>query len=317
MHLTWFASGFDNDDTGYRLSILVMMFGVILIAGSLPAFFESFDLRLMVIGYITLRIPTIFLWFRVGHDNPEYKVTAQRYFWGLIVLQCFWVMLAFFIPFAELLFFVLFGLGAIAELLIPIYASKAKNIPFHKHHIIERFGLLNIIVLGEILLSAALAIQALQKSGHWSLELTLIALSATIVPFILWWLYFHEDENLTSEETGHVYFWAYVHFFIFASAAAIGSGFAALVDASGDHGQGNADAARWAISLAVALYVFTLWLFRDRHILKSSQAFQLVLFAALIALTPLLPLYQLPALTLLLVVLLTLRLRHTRLSPSL
>lgn len=316
MHLTWFASGFDNDDTSYRLSILVMMFGVILIAGSLPAFFESFDLRLMTIGYIILRIPTIFLWFRVGNDNPEYKVTAQRYFWGLILLQCFWVILAFFVPFAELLFFVLFGLGATAELLIPVYASNAKNIPFHKHHIIERFGLLNIIVLGEILLSAALAIQAMQKSGHGSLELTFIAISATIVPFILWWLYFHEDENLTSDETGHVYFWAYVHFFIFSSAAAIGSGFAALVDASGDHGHGSADAARWAISLAVALYIFTVWLIRDRHILKSSQAFQLVIFAILIALTPLLPLYQLPVLTLLLVVLLTLRLRHTNLSPS-
>jgi low temperature requirement protein LtrA len=317
MHLTWFASGFDNDDTSYRLSVLVMMFGVILIAGSLPTFFESFDIRLMGIGYITLRIPYIFLWFRVGNDNPEYKVTAQRYFWGLLLLQCFWVILAFFVPFGTLLFFVLFGVGAITELLIPVYASSAKAMPFHKHHIIERFGLLNIIVLGEVLLSAALAIQAMQKSGHWSLDLTFIALSATIVPFMLWWLYFNEDENLTSEETRHVFFWAYLHFFIFASAAAVGSGFAALVDASGDHGHGSADSARWAISLAVALYIFTVWLIRDRHILRPSQAFQLLIFAVLIALTPFLPLFQLPALTLLLIVLLTLRLRHTSLSPSL
>ncbi len=317
MQLTWFASGFDNDDTGYRLSVLVMMFGVILIAGSLPAFFDSLDIRLMAIGYITLRIPYIFLWFRAGKDNPEYKITAQRYFWGLIFLQCFWVVLAFFIPFGEILFFVLFGMGSMAELFVPVYASKAKNIPFHKHHIIERFGLLNIIVLGEVLLSAALAIQAMQKSGHWSVELTFVAISATIVPFMLWWLYFNEDENLTSEETGHVFFWAYLHFFIFASAAALGSGFAALADALGDHGHGSADSARWAISLAVAIYVFTVWLIRDRHILKASQAFQLVIFSVLIALTPLLPDFQLPALTLLLVVLLALRLRHTSLPPSL
>jgi low temperature requirement protein LtrA len=226
-------------------------------------------------------------------------------------------MLAFFIPFGEIIFFVLFGVGAIAELFVPVYASKAKNIPFHKHHIIERFGLLNIIVLGEVLLSSALAIQAMQKSGHWSLDLTFVAISAVVVPFMLWWLYFNEDENLTSEETRHVFFWAYLHFFIFASAAAVGSGFAALVDASGDHGHGSADSARWAISLAVALYIFTVWLIRDRHILRPSQAFQLLIFAVLIALTPFLPLFQLPALTLLLIVLLTLRLRHTSLSPSL
>jgi low temperature requirement protein LtrA len=61
--------------------------------------------------------------------------------------------------------------------------------------IISYFGLLNIIVLGEVLLSAALAIQAMQKSGHWSVELTFVAISATIVPFMLWWLYFNEDEN--------------------------------------------------------------------------------------------------------------------------
>ncbi len=316
MHLTWFASGFDNDDTSYRLSVMVMMFGVILIAGSLPSFFESFDIRLMSIGYITLRIPYIFLWFRAGNDNPEYKVTAQRYFWGLIILQCFWVILAFFVPFAELLFFILFGIGSVLELFVPVYASKAKNIPFHKHHIIERFGLLNIIVLGEVLLSAALAIQAMQKSGHWTVELVFVAIAATVVPFMLWWLYFNEDENLTSDDINHVFFWAYAHFFIFASAAAIGSGFAALVDASGDHGHGSPDSARWVISISVALYIFTVWLIRDRHILKSSQAFQLVLFAALIALTPLLPLFQLPALTLLLVVLLTMRLRHTSLSPT-
>ena len=316
MHLTWFASGFDNDDTGYRLSIMVMMFGVILIAGSLPTFFDSFDIRLMAIGYITLRIPSIFLWFRVGKDNPEYKVTAQRYVWGLIVLQCFWVVLAFLIPFGESLFFILFALGSMAELFVPIYAGKAKNIPFHKHHIIERFGLLNIIVLGEVLLSAALAIQAMQKGGHWTLELTFVAISATIVPFMLWWLYFNEDENLTSENTAHVFFWGYAHFFIFSSAAALGAGYAALVDALGEHGHGSADSARWAISLAVAIYIFTIWLIRDRHILKPSQAFQLLIFALLIALTPLLPLFQLPALTLLLVVLLALRLRHTILPPS-
>jgi len=50
----------------------------------------------------------------------------------------------------------------------------------------ERFGLLNIIVLGEVLLSAALAIQAMSDSGHWSVEVVFIAIAATVVPFALW-----------------------------------------------------------------------------------------------------------------------------------
>jgi low temperature requirement protein LtrA len=312
MHFTWFASAFDNDDAIYRVSVMVMMFGVILIAGSLPDFFKSFDVRLMSIGYVVVRIPYIFLWFRVGKANPKYKITSQRYVWGQLLLQCFWVAIAFIIPFGGVIFFVLIAMGLITELLVPYYANKAVTMPFHRHHIMERFGLLNIIVLGEVLLSAALAIQAMNKSGHWTTELVFIAISATIVPFALWWLYFNEDENLHSdrvEETSFVFLWGYAHFFIFASAAAVGSGFAALIDASGDHGHGSADSARWVISLSVALYIFTVWLIRDKHILQRGSSSILLIFAALIALTPILPMFQLPALTLLLVIALIMRLR--------
>ena len=214
------------------------------------------------------------------------------------------------ITFGSPLFFALFGLGILAELLVPYFASKAKNPPFNKHHIMERFGLLNIIVMGEVLLSAALAIQAMSKSGHWTADLIFIAIAATIVPFALWWLYFNNDENLHSNEVNDVYIWAYTHFFIFTSAAAVGSGFAALVDASGDHPHGDADAARWTISLAIAIYMVAVWLVRDRHVLHQTLSSKLLGFAVLIALTPLLPVFQLPALVLLLIVSLTLRLNN-------
>lgn len=310
MHFTWFASAFDNDDAVYRISVMIMMFGVILIAGGLPNFFESFDIRVLTVGYVVLRIPYIYLWYRVGKTNPEYEKTAQRYMWGQIVLQLFWIALAFFGTFGSSMFFALVGLGAIAELTIPYYASLAKPIPFHKHHIIERFGLLNIIVLGEVLLSAALAIQAMMKSAHWSIDIVFIAIAATIVPFALWWLYFNDDENLGSDEMNHVFVWAYVHFFVFASAAAIGSGFAALVDATGDRGHGSPDAARWVISVGVAVYMISVWLVRDRHILQIKSSLSLLAFSILIALTPLLPFLQLPVLVLLTIAALTLRLNR-------
>jgi len=289
-----------------------MMFGVILIAGGLPAFFESFDIRLLIAGYVVLRIPYIYLWYRAGQNNAEYKKTAQRYFWGQIVLQVFWISLAILSVFGSPMFFILVALGAIAELFIPYFASLAKPIPFHKHHIMERFGLLNIIVLGEVLLSAALAVQAMSKSGHWTFDLVFIAVAATIVPFALWWLYFNEDENLSSDDMNHVFIWAYAHFFVFASAAAIGSGFAALVDASGDHAHGDAGAARWAISLGIAVYILTVWLVRDRHILHQKSTRTLFMFTGLIALTPLLPALQLPVLVMLTIAALTLRLNRSQ-----
>ncbi len=276
---------------------MVMMFGALLIAGSMPVFFESFDIRLMVVGYVVLRLAYIFLWYRAGKENPEYHKTAQRYVWGQTALQVLWILFAFLVPFGSLIFFVGIGIGVILELIIPYYANQAKAMPFHRHHIIERFGLLNIIVLGEILLSAALAIQAMSKSGHWTADLIIIAVCSTIVPFVLWWLYFYEEENLSSDEKNHVFLWGYGHFIIFAAAAAIGAGFAALIDASGDHGHGNPDSARWVISTSIALYLFGLWFIRDRHILQAKSSNLLLLFATLILLTPLLSVITLPLLT--------------------
>ncbi|MBT4763232.1 MAG: low temperature requirement protein A [Bdellovibrionaceae bacterium] len=309
LHFTWFASAFDNDDVSYRTSVMVMMFGALLIAGGMPAFFETLDSRLIAVGYVILRLAFLFLWYRAGKENPEYGKTAQRSIWGQVTLQVCWLLLAFLVPMGSLLFFVGFGVGLILELFVPYYANKANVMPWHKHHIIERYGLLNIIVLGEILLSAALALQAMSKSGHWTVDLIILTVCATIVPFVLWWFYFCEEENLSSEEMNHVFLWGYGHFIIFASAAAIGAGFAALIDALGDHAHGSPDSARWVISISIALYLFGLWLIRDRHVLHSKSARLLLFFALLILLTPLLPMMALPISTLLLVMALVFRLR--------
>lgn len=105
---------------------MVMMFGVLLIAGSLPVFFESFDVRLMVAGYVVVRLAYIFLWYRVGNANPDYLKTARRYVWGQTALQIFWVIFAFLVPIESLLFFVCIGVGVVLELFIPYYANQAK-----------------------------------------------------------------------------------------------------------------------------------------------------------------------------------------------
>ena len=49
---------------------------------------------------------------------------------------------------------------ASAELLVPVWAERAERTTYHPEHIAERFGLFMIIVLGESVLAASLAIQA-------------------------------------------------------------------------------------------------------------------------------------------------------------
>ena len=54
----------------------------------------------------------------------------------------------------------------VIELLVPVAPGLVKGIPFHRHHVIERYGLLNIIVLGEVLLSISFMFGELYE-GHF------------------------------------------------------------------------------------------------------------------------------------------------------
>lgn len=55
------------------------------------------------------------------------------------------------------------------EISVPVIAETVHETPWHRHHIIERYGLLTIIVLGELILSAANSIAALY--GHFGVNL--------------------------------------------------------------------------------------------------------------------------------------------------
>ncbi len=68
-------------------------------------------------------------------------------------------------PMSETLFYVLFSLGVILELAVPALAERQGNTSWHRHHIIERYGLLTIIVLGETFLSSATALEQRSDLG--------------------------------------------------------------------------------------------------------------------------------------------------------
>ena len=78
----------------------------------------------------------------------------------------------------------------VIELLVPVASGLVKGIPFHRHHVIERYGLLNIIVLGEVLLSIFFMFGELYD-GHFDWALMSAALAGIVVVFCIWWHYFH------------------------------------------------------------------------------------------------------------------------------
>lgn len=288
---TWFASAYDNDDPAYRITVMAMMAGSMIIAASLPQFFGEYNFVYTFIGYAIMRLAFAVMWFRVGLHNPKMRPMARRFVIGQVLVQCYWAIVVFIIQPNPPLLYGLFALGFVMELIVPWIAEKAHGTTWHRHHIIERFGLLNIIVLGEVLLAATIALKFTFAADHLDLNLVGNALCGVVIAFSMFWLYFAEEDHLQSSDLKHIFRWGYGHVIIFAAGVAVGAGLEVMNAAFAHHGEGHhaidPTIAAWAISLPIALYVFGLWYVREFTALSRKHGVVLLVMASLIALSPL------------------------------
>lgn len=158
MNFSWFASAYDTDDSLYRVVTLVQMAGVLVLAAGVPRAFEHSDFTVIWFGYLVMRLALVTQWLRVAHDSRgAERRTALCYALGVTVCQIGWLGLLALpehdIPWV----FVVVGL---LELAVPALAERERQTTWHPHHISERYGLFTIIVLGETIAAATLAVQA-------------------------------------------------------------------------------------------------------------------------------------------------------------
>ncbi len=261
MAFTWFASAYDCDDAPYRLLVFVQISGALLLAAGIPAMFEQRMVNIAAIGgYVVMRLALVAQWLRAAASDPERRTTAHRYAAGLVVLQIAWIGVLLVPQYFWPAFLILVAL----ELALPVWAESASPTTWHPHHITERYGLLTMIVLGESILAATTAIQSALASGEALSNLAPLILGGLLTVFSMWWLYFYRPVHdlLTSLRKAIV--WGYGHYFVFASAAAVGAGLAAAVDAATHHAKVGPLGASFAVAIPVALYLICLWLLHDR-----------------------------------------------------
>ena len=227
MNYTWFASAYDNDDTLFRLLTMAQMFGVLVFAVGIPAVFVG-DYQAVVLGYALMRLALVVQWLRAARGDPERRRTCLRYAAGVFTVQCLWIArLTLPQGWSWPSLIVLVAL----ELLVPVWAERAGNTPWHAHHIAERYALMVIITLGECVLGATNAVANAWRAGGWSPELVLVGLGALLLVLCLWWLY----SLLPSGEALHhhrerAFGWGYGHYFLFAAVAAMGAGLEVVAD---------------------------------------------------------------------------------------
>lgn len=284
MNFTWFASAYDCDDVPYRLAVFAQITGALVFAAGISSMYTTPGLNVAIIGgYVIMRLAQVTQWVRAARSDPERSPATLRYAIGIATLQVLWIAHAQ-MPASWTLpgFLVLILL----EMAVPLWAEATVQTTWHPHHIAERYSLFTIIVLGESILSALIAVQAALDSGERLVSLAPVIVGGLLIVFSMWWLYFYRPFRAPHENRMRFAFlWGYGHFVVFAAAAAVGAGLAASVDVVTHKAHISHAAAGAAVAIPVALYVLSLGLLHYGPSTKASVVLS-VIAAVAITLTP-------------------------------
>ncbi|KXZ69927.1 low temperature requirement protein A [Acinetobacter venetianus] len=266
MNFTWFASAYDNDDTLYRCLTFVQIAGSLVMAAGIPAVFQQHNFDVIIIGYVIMRLALVTQWIRVAKHDPERKVTAYRYAIGIVLVQLGWLIGNFSsIHMTTWLFLIL----VFFELAVPFYAEKHAATPWHPHHIVERYGLLTIIVLGESIIGSFAATQEAFSNRVINYQEIFLIIGGLLMMFAMWWVYFDRSHHHHQRRGVQPFLWGYGHFFIFISIAVLGAALAAAVDVSTQHAHISSQMMGLIIATSLAVYSTYIWLFYEAFYLSG------------------------------------------------
>ncbi|MFC8801608.1 low temperature requirement protein A [Promicromonospora sp. NPDC057138] len=269
INFSWFASAFDTDDWFYRVTTMVQMVGVVVLALGLPELFESLvegdrvHNEVVVAGYIVMRLAMLVQWLRAARQAPEYRATAMGYVWNLVITQAGWVALAI-AAVSVPVFLVGWVVLSAAEMAGPYVAERLRthesgwrSTPWHAHHMAERYGLLAIITLGEGVIGTVASLSAVTHDSGWTLDAALVALAGTGLTFGLWWTYYlTPDAEMLHRHRERSWAWGYGNILVFAGLAGVGAGL--HVAAYYLEGESHIGAVGTVLAVAVPVLVFVL-----------------------------------------------------------
>lgn len=231
INFSWFASAFDTDDWIYRITTMVQMTGVLVLAIGLPRMFASIehgvilDNSVMVLGYVIMRLAMVFQWLRAARQDPRHRRACLTYVVAILIAQVGWVaqiLADFSIGFSLILALIL---GCI-EMSGPVIAErKDGGTPWHAHHIAERYSLFAIIALGEGVVGTVATLSAAVEEHGWSLATALVCISGIGLTFGMWWVYhLLPSARLLHEHRERCFGWGYGQIAIIAAIVATGAG---------------------------------------------------------------------------------------------
>jgi low temperature requirement protein LtrA len=289
INFAWFASAYDNGDVLYRIAVFVQMTGALILAAGIERAFTERDIKIVVVGYVIMRLALVSLWIRAAFADPAHRSTDLRYALGIILVQLAWIALGFSVNEVRPWMFVVL---VICELSVPVIAERGNMTTWHPEHIGERYGLFTIIVLGEAVLASALAIQTAVDDRLFDRQMLAIVAGSLVILYMMWWIYFEysyrTEEVLTSASRD--FSWGYGHIVLWGAVGAVGVGIGLCIDFATHHTELTRTGVQAVLGVAVTVYLISLWLFHDLpHGHSVAQRFSTPFVAALVMVTIWLP----------------------------
>ncbi len=205
MGVTFYATRFLEDDTRHRLLIFVQMFAVAVLAINIPTAFEA-QISGFALGYVGVRLVLVALFLGVKNPARQARTLARHYAIGFSFSAMLWLVAAFVpMPLRYALWITAMGVDFLVPL-NPATRPHANRLPPAREHIIERFALFTMIVLGE---SFVKVIGSL-AGDPLKLGTLVFGIMGLVIACSLWWLYFDRVPTSTIKPS-KVYTWIYAH----------------------------------------------------------------------------------------------------------
>lgn len=289
---SWFASAFGTDDWLDRALTMVQMIGVVVFSLGLPAMFHSveegghLELRVMVLGYVVMRVAIVLQWWRASRESPSYRAVCTANIRWIVTAQLGWVVVGFTQPPLAVAFGAFAVLGAL-ELAVPVLTQgSAGGTPWHPHHVAERYGLFAIIVLGESVVGTVASSGELLGGVdglHWSANAIAVVVAGVGLTFGMWWVYFSTPfGDVLVHRRNRGYLFGYGHIPLFMGIAGAGAGLHMAGLQLEHHSELGDVAVVLSLAIPVGLYLLMVYLLHTL-LLSAADRFHLLLIAVTLA----------------------------------
>lgn len=180
---TLYANRFDTDDLIMRLSKFAAMAAILGVAASMSEATGKY-VTAFTVSYLLGRLVLLGLYARAWRHVPTARGTVGVYLAGMALVAALWAV-SLFVPAPAR--FALWAVAAVIDVLCPILASRrGGQAPLHLEHLPERFGLLVILVLGEVIAAIVTGVH----DAVWDRPSVVIAVAAFLTGAAVWWTYF-------------------------------------------------------------------------------------------------------------------------------